>query len=129
MANNEFTKLYNETKRNHDKLYSMIINDLKVWFVEENGLGNVGDICSCDNFAAITDRGSVVITGNLSPFLKVKDHYWVRTAPSVSKRLWSDIDLVNQLIDEYEDNEYIATVIDPGLGLDELRVHQVPHRP
>lgn len=116
MANNEFTKLYNETKRNHDKLYSMIINDLKVWFVEENGLGNIGDICSCDDFAAITDRGSVVITGNLGPFLKVKDHYWVRTAPSVSKRLWSDIDLVNQLINEYEDNEYIATVIDPGLG-------------
>lgn len=116
MANNEFTKLYNETKRNHDKLRSMIINDLKVWFVEENGLGNVGDICSCDDFAAITDRGSVVITGTLGPFLKVQDGYWVRIAPSVSKRLWSDIDLVNQLIYEYEDNEYIATVIDPGLG-------------
>jgi len=40
---------------------------------------------------------------------------FVRTAPSVSKRLWSDFDLVNQLILEYEDNEYIATVIDPGL--------------
>lgn len=116
MANNEFTKLYNETKRNHDKLYSMIINDLKVWFVEENGLGNVSDICSCDDFAAITDRGSVVITGNLGPFLKVKDGYWVRTAPSVSKKLWSDLDLVNQLINEYEDNDYIATVIDPRLG-------------
>ncbi|MBF0965600.1 MAG: hypothetical protein HXK09_00200 [Actinomyces bouchesdurhonensis] len=116
MANNEFTKLYNETKRNHDKLYSMIINDLKVWFVEETGLGNVGDICSCSDFSPITDRGSVVITGTFGPFLKVKDGYWVRTAPSVSKRLWSDIDLVNQLIYEYEDNEYIATVIDPGLG-------------
>lgn len=116
MANNEFTKLYNETKRNHDKLYSMIINDFKVWFVEEIGLGNVGDICSCSDFSAITDRGSVVISGILGPFLKVKDGYWVRTAPSVSKRLWSDIDLVNQLIYEYEDNEYIATVIDPGLG-------------
>lgn len=116
MANNEFTKLYNETKRNHDKLYSMIINDLKVWFVEETGLGNVGDICSCSDFSAITDRGSVVITGTLGPFLKVKDGYWVRTAPSVSKKLWSDIDLVNQLIYEYEDNEYISTVIDPGLG-------------
>lgn len=115
MSNNEFTKLYNETKRNHDKLCSIIINDLKVWFVEESGLGNVGDICSCDDFAAITDRGSVVITGNLGPFLKVNDHHWVRTAPSVSKRLWSDLDLVNQLILEYEDNEYIATVIDPGL--------------
>lgn len=115
MSNNEFTKLYNETKRNHDKLRSMIINDLKVWFVEENGLGGVGDICSCDDFAEITGRGSVVITGNLGPFLRVNDHHWVRTAPSVSKRLWSDIDLVNQLINEYEDNEYIATVIDPGL--------------
>jgi len=115
MSNNEFTKLYNETKRNHDKLYSMVINDLKVWFVEENGLGDVSAICSCDDFATITDRGSVVITGNLGPFLKVNDHHWVRTAPSVSKRLWSDFDLVNQLILEYEDDEYIATVIDPGL--------------
>ena len=115
MSNNEFTKLYNETKKNHDKLYSMTINDLKVWFVEATGLGNVGDIYSCDDFVAITDRGSVVITGNLGPFLKVNDQHWVRTAPSVSKKLWSDIDLVNQLIYEYEDNEYIATVINPGL--------------
>lgn len=115
MANNEFTKLYNETKRNHDKLRSMIINDLKVWFVEENGLGNVGDICSCDDFAVITDRGSVVISGTLGPFLKVNNSYWVRTAPAVPKKLWSDLDLVNQLINEYEDNDYIATVIDPGL--------------
>lgn len=115
MANNEFTKLYNETCANHDKLYSMIINDLKVWFVEANGLGNVGDIYSCGDFAAITDRGSVVISGTLGPFLKVNNHHWVRTAPSVSKKLWSDLDLVNQLIHEYEDNEYIATVIDPGM--------------
>lgn len=115
MSNNEFTKLYNEMRRNHDKLRSMIINGLKVWFVEEDGLGNVGDIYSCDDFAAIADRGSVVITENLGPFLKVKDGYWVRTAPSVSKRLWSDIDLAYQLICEYEDNEYIATVINPGL--------------
>lgn len=115
MANNEFTKLYHETKKNHDKLYCMILDGFKVWFVEENGLGNVGDITSCSDFAAITDRGSVVISGVLGPFLKVNDGYWVRTSPSVSKKLWSDIDLVNQLICEYEDNEYIATVIDPGL--------------
>ena len=115
MANNEFTKLYNETKKNHDKLYSMTINDLKVWFVEENGLGNVGDVESCRDFTLITDRGSVVISGTLGPFLKVNDGFWIRTAPSVSKKLWSDLDLVNQLILEYEDNEYIATIIDPGL--------------
>lgn len=115
MANKEFTKLYNEMKKNHDKLYSMTINDLKVWFVEATGLGNVGDIYSCEDFTTITDRGSVVISGTLGPFLKVNDHHWVRTAPSVSKKLWSDLDLVNQLILEYEDNEYIATIIDPGL--------------
>ena len=115
MANNEFTKLYNETQTNYMKLRNMPITKLKVWFVEENGLGDVGDICSCSDFSAITDRGSVVITGNLGPFLKVKDGYWVHTAPSVSKKLWSDLDLVNQLINEYEDNDYIATVIDPGL--------------
>lgn len=63
----------------------------------------------------ITDRGSVVISGTLGPFLKVNDGYWVRTAPAVSKKLWSDLDLVNELINEYEDNDYIATVIDPGL--------------
>lgn len=115
MANNEFTKLYNETQTSYMKLRNMPITKLKVWFVEETGLGNVGDICSCSDFSAITDRGSVVITGNLGPFLKVRDGYWVRTAPSVSKKLWSDLDLVNQLINEYEDNDYIATVIDPGL--------------
>lgn len=67
------------------------------------------------DFAAITDRGSVVISGTLGPFLKVNDGYWVRTAPAVPKKLWSDLDLVNELINEYEDNDYIATVIDPGL--------------
>ena len=39
MANNEFTKLYNETQTNYMKLRNMPITKLKVWFVEENGLG------------------------------------------------------------------------------------------
>nr|DAO32206.1 MAG TPA: hypothetical protein [Caudoviricetes sp.] len=115
MANNEFTKLYNETRAKRDELYNMPITKLKVWFVEENGLGNVGDVESCRDFTLITDRGSVVISGTLGPFLKVNDGFWIRTAPSVSKKLWSDLDLVNQLILEYEDNEYITTIIDPGL--------------
>lgn len=115
MANNEFTKLYNETQTNYMKLHNMPITKLKVWFVEENGLGNTRAVESCVDFAAITDRGSVVISGILGPFLKVNDGYWVRTAPAAPRKLWSDIDLVNQLICEYEDNEYIATVIDPGL--------------
>lgn len=115
MANEEFTELYNETQTNYMKLCNMTITDLKVWFVEQNGLGNVAGIADCVDFAAITDRGSVVISGNYGPFLKVNDGYWVRTAPSVSKKLWSDLDLVHQLICEYEDNEYIATIIDPGV--------------
>ena len=115
MSNNEFTKLYNETQTDLMTLRNMAITNLKVWFVEANGLGNTGAVESCGDFAAITDRGSVVISGTLGPFLKVNDGYWVRTAPAVPKKLWSDLDLVNQLINEYEDNEYIATVIDPGL--------------
>lgn len=115
MSNNEFTKLYNEIQTDLMKLRNMAINDFKVWFVEQNGLGNVADIEDCVDFTAITDRGSVVISGTLGPFLKVNDGYWVRTAPAVPKKLWSDLDLVNQLINEYEDNEYIATIIDPGL--------------
>lgn len=115
MTNNEFTKLYNETQTDLMMLRNMTITNLKVWFVEANGLGNTGAVESCVDFAAITDRGSVVISGTLGPFLKVNGGFWVRTAPSVSKNLWSDLDLVNQLINEYEDNEYIATVIDPGL--------------
>lgn len=115
MSNNEFTELYNETQMNLMKLRNMSITKLKVWFVEENGLGNVADIVDCVDFTTITDRGSVVISGTLGPFLKVNNGYWVRTAPAVPKELWSDLDLVNQLINEYEDNDYIATVIDPGL--------------
>lgn len=115
MTNNEFTKLYNETQTSYMKLRNMAINDFKVWFVEQNGLGNVADIVDCVDFTAITDRGSVVISGTLGPFLKVNNGYWVRTAPAVTKELWSDLDLVNQLINEHEDNDYIATVINPGL--------------
>ena len=69
----------------------------------------------CSASASNTKRGSVVISGTLGPFLKVSYTYWVRTAPSTSNKLWSDIDIVKELIDEYEDNDYIATVIDPGL--------------
>ena len=116
MSNNEFTKLYNETQTDLMKIRNMPIGKLKVWFVEANGLGNVWDVESCVDFAAITDRGSVVISGTLGPFLKVNDGYWVRTAPSVPKKLWSDLDLVYLLITEYEDNDYTATVIDPGLN-------------
>lgn len=115
MANNEFTKLYIETQTSYMKLRNMPITELKVWFVEANGLGNVRDVESCADFAAITDRGSVAISSSLGPFLKVNDGYWVRTELAASKRLWSDLDLVDHLIYEYEDNEYTATVIDPGL--------------
>ncbi len=115
VSNSEFTKLYIETHTNYMRLRNMPITKLKVWFVGANGLGNVRDVESCVDFAVIPDRGSVVISGTLGPFLKVNDGYWVRTAPGVSKKLWSDLDLVNQLINEYEDNDYIATVIDPGL--------------
>lgn len=115
MANNEFTKLYNETQTDYMRLRNMAISNLNVWFVEANGLGNTVAVESCVDFVAITDRGSVVILGTLGPFLKVNDGYWVRTAPAAPKKLWSDLDLVNQLINEYEDNDYIATVIDPGL--------------
>ena len=115
MANNEFTKLYNEIQTDLMKLRNMAINDFKVWFVDQNGLGNATDIADCMDFTAITDRGSVAISRNLGPFLKVNDGYWVRTEPEASKKLWSDLDLVDHLIYEYEDNEYIATVINPGL--------------
>lgn len=114
VSNEEFTKLYNETRANRYRLYDAPIAELKVWFVEANGLGNVMDVKSCRDFAAITDRGSVVISGTLGPFLKVSYGFWVRTAPSTSNKLWDDIDIVKELIDEYEDNDYIATVIDPG---------------
>lgn len=115
MSNNGFTKLYNETQTDLMRLRNMAITKLKVWFVDANGLGNVGDVESYVDFTAVTDRGTVVILGTLGPFLKVNDDYWVRAAPSVSKKLWSDLDLIYQLINEYEDNDYIATVIDPGL--------------
>lgn len=114
MANNEFTRLYNETQTNLMKLRNMTIG-FKVWFFETNRLGTVADVEDCVDFEAITNRGSVIISGTLGPFLKVNDGYWVRTAPAVPKKLWSDLDLVNELINEYEDNDYIATVIDPGL--------------
>lgn len=115
MSNKEFNKLYNELQTNYMKLHGMPITNLKVWFVDANGLGYVSDVESCRYFETITDRGSVVISGTLGPFLKVNDGFWVRTALSVSRKLWSDLDLVHQLINEYEDNDYIATVIDPGL--------------
>ena len=115
MSNNEFTKLYIETQTNYTRLRNMSITKLKVWFVKQNGLGNVCDVESCVDFAEITDRGSVVISGTLGPFLKVNNGFWVRTAPSVPKKLWSDLDLVYELINEYEDNDYTATVINPGL--------------
>ena len=114
MANEYFVKLYNETRATHSELYKMQIVDLKVWFVDSNGSGEVADVESCLDFAAMTGRGSVVITGNYGPFLKINDEYWVRTEAAVLKKLWSDLDLVNQLINEHEDSDYIATVIDPG---------------
>lgn len=114
MANEYFVKLYNETRANHKELHNMQIVDLKVWFVGSNGLGEVADVESCLDFAAITERGSVVITGNYGPFLKVNDQYWVRTDIAVPKGLWHDLDIVKQLVDEYGLNNDIATIIDTG---------------
>lgn len=113
MSNKEFIDLYGQTRENHNKLHSFIINDLKVWFVDGMGQRQTAQIEDCHDFAAITEKGCVVITDDHGTWLKITDQYWVNVAEGMNS-LAHDLDLVMFILTENEHSGHIATIIDPG---------------
>lgn len=77
MSNKDFSELYEETRENHDRLHKMHLSDVNIWFVEQSGRGEAGTVESCDDFGAITCKGSVIITKDHGTYLKINDQYWV----------------------------------------------------
>lgn len=118
MSNNEeFMKLYDQTRENHVKLHNFIINDLTVWFVEGLGQRQKGEIADCRDFGAITVRGSVIITHDHGVWMKVNSQYWYNPITGQDS-LMHDLDILRLLLTESEGG-HIATIIDPGAAVDE----------
>ena len=112
MSNKEFIDLYDQTRENHHKLHSMLIDDLNVWFVDGLGQRENAEIQDCRDFAAITAKGAVIDTDDHGTWLKISDQYWVDVAKGVGS-LAHDLDLVMFILREKEHNNHTATIIDP----------------
>lgn len=112
MSNTEFLDLYDQTRENHSKLHSMLINDLNVWFVDCMGQRQKGVIEDCRDFGTITAKGAVVVIGDYGTWLKITDQYWINVDRGVDS-LVHDLDILKFLISKAEDGG-MATIIDPG---------------
>lgn len=113
MSNNEeFMKLYDQTRENHIKLHDFLINDLTVWFVEGLGQRQKAEIVDCRDFGAITVSGSVIVTHDHGIWLKVNTQYWYNPITGQDS-LMHDLDILKFLITESNEGK-VATVVDLG---------------
>ena len=89
----------------------MALYAIKILYVEGVGRREVATILSCEDFKAITTKGSVVVTEKHGTFLKVTDQHWVTVNRFEAEGIWHDADVLLALILE---QDYVNTLIDPG---------------
>jgi len=114
MSNNEeFMKLYDQTRENHVKLHSWDIQGLSVWFVEGLGKREATTVLDCRDFGAITTKGCMIITKNHGIWLKINDQNW--TEPTTGEdRVVHDLDILKFIITESDESGHVAVIVDPG---------------
>ena len=113
MSNNEeFMKLYDQTRENHVKLHSFIINDLAVWFVEGLGQRQKAVIEDCLDFGVITAKGCMLITNDHGTWVKINSQYWYNPITGQDS-LMHDLDVLKFLITESNEGK-VATIVDLG---------------
>ena len=114
MSNNEeFMKLYDQTRENNIKLHNFNIDDLTAWFVEGLGQRQKEVIADCRDFGAITVRGSVIITHDHGVWLKVNSQYWYNPITGQDS-LMHDLDILKFIITESDESGHVAVIVDPG---------------
>lgn len=113
MNNQEYIDTFDEVRDGYNKLHTMTLDRVKIMYVAGVGKREVTTILSCEDFNAITTKGSVVVTKNHGTFLKVTDQHWVTVDRFESEGIRHDADVLLVLILE---QDCVNVLIDPGHG-------------
>ena len=111
MNNQEYIDTFDEVREGYKKLHTMALYAIKILYVEGVGRREVATILSCEDFKAITTKGSVVVTEKHGTFLKVTDQHWVTVNRFEAEGIRHDADVLLALIME---QDYVNVLIDPG---------------
>ena len=111
MNNQEYIDAFNEVRDGYNKLHTMPLDKVKIMYVEGVGKREVATVLSCEDFNAITTKGSVVVTEKHGTFLKVTDQHWVTVNRFGTEGVRHDADVLLALILE---QDYVNVLIDPG---------------
>lgn len=111
MNNQSFIDTFDEVRDGYKKLHTMVLDAIKILYVEGVGKREVTTILSCEDFNAITTKGSVVVTEKHGTFLKVTDQHWVTINRFEAEGIRHDVDVLLALIME---QDAINVLIGPG---------------
>ena len=111
MNNQSFIDTFDEVRGGYKKLHTMVLDSIKILYVEGVGKREVTTVLSCEDFNDITTKGSVVVTEKHGTFLKVTDQHWVTVNRFEAEGIRHDADVLLALILE---QDTINVLIDPG---------------
>ena len=110
MSNQEYIDTFDEVRTGYKKLHTMGLDKVEIMYVAGVGKREVATILSCEDFNAITTKGSVVLTEKHGAFLKVTDQHWVTVNRFEAEGIRHDADVLRALILE---QDYVNVLIDP----------------
>ena len=110
MNNQEYIDTFDEVRAGYKKLHTMGLDKVKIMYVAGVGKREVATILSCEDFNAITTKGSVVVTEKHGTYLKVTDQHWVTVNRFESEGIRHDADVLLALILE---QDCVNVLIDP----------------
>ena len=102
MNNQEYIDTFDEVRDGYKKLHTMDLDVVKIMRVGGVGKRKVTTIPSCEDFNAMTTKGSVVVTKNRGAFLKVTDQHWVTVNHLETEGIRHDADVLLALILEQD---------------------------
>ena len=111
MNNQEYIDTFDEVRDGYKKLHTMVLDPIKILYVEGVGRREVTTVLSCKDFNAITTKGSVVVTKKHGAFLKVTGQHWVTVNRFDAEGIRHDADVLLALILEQDQGNVL---IDPG---------------
>lgn len=111
--NKEFIEFYNQTRENHVKMHTWGIHGLSVWYVTGFGKREVATVLDCQDFAAITVKGCMIITKDHGVWLKINDQNWTEPATGEDSVV-HDLDILKFITTESDESGHVAVIIDPG---------------
>ena len=111
MNNQEYIDTFDEVRAGHKKLHTMSLDGVRILRVGGVGKREIATILSCEDFNAMTPKGSVVITKNRGTYLKVTNQHWVTVNCLEFEAIRHDADVLLALIRE---QDCVNVLIDPA---------------